>query len=952
NLLRDVTVSSSVAGPHLIGNGTIGGVVGAKTGQGANAYDIERVRIEGVRFAAQPNSPSATVGGIAGALTDVALHDATFRSTIALTADEVVAGGIAGVATDSILYKTDVVTDIAASAKSGTSAVGGVAGIVRATDRDARFDFGQLIPFYPGVYETKVHSHEIKASGVDHGGDLFLGGIAGRLENASIYHAEASSALKALGGKTVGVGGIAGFSDGIVVRSTALSPIDASDSRVYHVGGVAGLVAGGEMHYTYTEGTQIVVGVAVTKPGLTPATHVGGFVGKADHATFADSYADRDVTIVDANQDNTIYAGGFAGILGDDSGASGAVRRSYATGDVSLTGVTGSIAGGFAGSVDRTLVEEAYATGNVANTGFDTRSGGFAGEAERGAVIKRAYTASAKVVTTGVNHATRSYSGGFVGFNDGTLTDVFAKVPTLTTTVVGANAYKGGIVGYNFRDGKITSSSYHPAGAAWGYSYKTDAVQATAADASASYASFAGWVSDPDSSLFSAYGAAGVDVRTPLQLVATVKLHNADTGLAYFRLFDRSAVARPTLSAVTLGADIDMSGYAWIPFDVWTGTFDGKGFTVSGLENALAPAVPANGFVAENRGVLSNVELIGTFAGGANVGAAAGVNKNGAVVRNVSAKADASGVGNVGGLVGANEGTIEKSFSRGTAIGNDAGAVIAAGGIAGANRSTGAIVESFSFVDVSVVASDAAAGGIVGANDGTFSLTNSLVTNIELVNAADRSNYTLGGIAGALTADATIGAKEAPIEVDSLVADAKAANASLGGAVGANASPRLYVAVTDGTFAASSAQARVGGIAGTHTALVTELAGATPDVIVADSAFHASATGAMVGGLYGDVTGSVQRGLAENATIAATAASAKVGGIAGRNVGALRDSEARNVVVTASAADVEAGGAVGRSETLGDARASITDVTTNASFDQIITATAAATNAKVGGIVG
>ncbi|TLS51045.1 hypothetical protein FE782_16780 [Paenibacillus antri] len=742
NVLRDVTVSSSVAGPHLIGNGTIGGLIGAKTGQGVDAYDLERVGVAGVRFAAQPNGAQATVGGIAGTMTSVALQDATFRATIDVAAERVVAGGIVGEALDSILFRTDASTDIAATTKTGVSSVGGIAGIVRATNRDARFDFGRILPFYPGLYEAKAHTTGIRATGVDHGGDLYVGGAIGRLENASMYHVEASSALTVEGAKIAAVGGLAGYADGIVVRSTATTPVDASDSRVYRVGGVAGQAAGGEMHYAHTIGSPIVVGAAVTKPGLTPAAHVGGFVGRADHTAFMDSYAKRDIALADNNQDNTIYVGGFAGMMGDATGASGAVRRAYATGELNVSGITGSIVGGFAGSVDRYDIEDAYATGSVSNTGYDTRSGGFAGEIERGATIRRAFAAPAQVVTKGVNHATRSYAGGFVGFNDGAIIESFANVQALTTTVSGANAYRGGFVGYNFRDGNVTLSSYLVADAgAAGHNLGT--AQATAGDASGAYAAFAGWNLEPDSSIFSLYDESELVVRTGQQMAAAVKLHNADTGLAYYRLFDRTAAARPGIAAVTLGADIDMTGIAWIPFDAWTGTFDGQGYKVTGIRSVAAPAA-ANGFIAENRGTISNVELQGSFAGGANVGAAVGVNRYGAVVSGVSANASIGGAGNVGGIAGANEGRIEKSFARGGVGGNDAAAAIAAGGIAGANESGGEIAESFSFADVAVVANEASAGGVAGVNRGDIRYAYATGA----VQASGTAKAWAGGIAG------------------------------------------------------------------------------------------------------------------------------------------------------------------------------------------------------------
>jgi len=751
NVIRQVTVTSAVPGPHLTGNGTIGGIVGAKTGRGDNTFDLEQLSIANVSFAAVPNSPQATIGGIVGTMTDTALRDAMFEATVSAVADEVVAGGIVGEARDSILYRVDVLSDISITSKTGESAIGGIAGIVGTSDAggiNARFDFGGTIPFYPGIYDAAVHTKEMKAAGVGHGGDLYVGGIAGRNESASIYNAQATAKLTANGGKIVAVGGIAGFTNGIIVGSAALQPIRVDDSRVYHVGGVAGQVAGGEVHYTYStspEGAPIVVGSAVTKPGLAPAAHVGGFAGKADDTVFADVYTDREIRLDDNNQDNTIYAGGFAGMMGDETGPSGTVRRAYALGDVKVSGITGSIVGGFTGSVDRYDIEEAYSSGSVFNTGFDIRSGGFAGESERGAEIRRAYAAPASISATGVNHATRAYVGGFVGFNDGTLDEVFANVGMLESTVSGANAYKGGLVGYNFRDGKVLSSSYTRVGPAAGHNLGS--IDAAQADSTSEYAAFSEWYFELDSSLFGADEVSGFVVQSARQLAATVKLHNEDTGLKYFRLFDRTAAAKPVIAALSLGADIDMTGIAWIPFDEFTGTLDGKGFKVTGLKTAATATAPeALGFIAENRGTIENVELHAAFSGGANVGTAAGVNHAGAVIRNVAVKAELQGAGNVGGIAGTNEGRIEKSYVRGAIEANVelAGAPVAVGGIAGINRASGSITESFSYADTSASTNEAASGGIAGVNEGAIEY----VYSAGAVKATGASKAWAGGIAG------------------------------------------------------------------------------------------------------------------------------------------------------------------------------------------------------------
>lgn len=190
--------------------------------------------------------------------------------------------------------------------------------------------------------------------------------------------------------------------------------IQAESASIYHVGGVAGKATAGEMHYSSaaaTNGGKIEIGNAVTRSGVMPSAHIGGFVGMADETKITHSSANIPVNVQDTNQDNTIYAGGFAGLLGETADEAASIERTYATGNLTVKGITGAYTGGFAGSVDQYNITDAYASGNVHNTGFDTRSGGFAAAVERAASISRAYALNGKVETFGINHATRAYAG-------------------------------------------------------------------------------------------------------------------------------------------------------------------------------------------------------------------------------------------------------------------------------------------------------------------------------------------------------------------------------------------------------------------------------------------------------------------------------------------------------------------------------------------------------------
>ncbi|MCR8636517.1 chitobiase/beta-hexosaminidase C-terminal domain-containing protein [Paenibacillus radicis (ex Xue et al. 2023)] len=777
NLISNVNITASQAGQHMTGNGIVGGVVGVKTGKGTNAFDMENVKTDKVVLSSLDGSTNSVIGGIAGKLSQTAVHQAVFSAFIRGKGDRVTAGGIIGYGMDSILYQVDVLSDITSVSRAGESAVGGVAGIMQSSNVDAGLDFGKLIPFYRGIYDAVVHSKAMEVKGADNGPDLYVGGVVGKNMAASIYNSRSTSDLAVNGAKIASVGGVAGYSDGIIVSSSASSNINADASTIYDVGGVVGWTAGGAIHYSNMNasgGQKITVGSAITKPGVMPATRVGGFAGNGDNTNITHSFANIPVIVVCTNQENTIYAGGFAGLLGDLSSGSGLIQQVYAKGIVDVKGITGSYAGGFAGSIDHYSITDAYATGSITNTGFDTSSGGFAGAVERRGIVKNTYAIQDKVATIGINHATRSYGGGFVGYNDGTLDGVFAKVAELSMSVSGANAYKGSLVGYNFRDGKIVQSSYVGALNAVGYNLgSTPGV--VQADSTNSYA-FGNWNFETDPSFLSGNGASDIVINNAKQLTGAITLYN-NTGLDYYRLFNRTATQKPAMDKFTLGADLDLTGISWTSFASFQGEFDGKGKKVKGLK-LVASGSDLNGFVSENYGKISNLVFDeADITAGSKTGVAAGINHAGATISDIvirgkvkgndyvggavgdnkgtvsnvtvevsgidgvnyvggitgansgsisgaAVKGAITGSGSiVGGISGSNEGQLSKAYSRGTVRATTPGLTVAAGGIAGENKGSGSIAQSFSYSDIDAASSLAQAGGITGTNEGTVSNT-------------------------------------------------------------------------------------------------------------------------------------------------------------------------------------------------------------------------------------
>ena len=137
-----------------------------------------------------------------------------------------------------------------------------------------------------------------------------------------------------------------------------------------------------------------------------------------------------------------------------------------------------------------------------------------------------------------------------------------------------------------------------------------------------------------------------------------------------------------------LSADISLDGEAFKPIPSFSGTFDGQGHTISGLniDGAYSPA-----------GLFSEVCLGATI-------------KNLTVIGAVDPSGDG---GKVGGIAGDNSGTIESCRFKGTVIGKSD-----VGGIAGINRLEGTIKNSYAEGEI---IGESRVGGIAGSNDGLIS---------------------------------------------------------------------------------------------------------------------------------------------------------------------------------------------------------------------------------------
>ncbi|MCG3703495.1 filamentous hemagglutinin N-terminal domain-containing protein [Aliarcobacter butzleri] len=146
-------------------------------------------------------------------------------------------------------------------------------------------------------------------------------------------------------------------------------------------------------------------------------------------------------------------------------------------------------------------------------------------------------------------------------------------------------------------------------------------------------------------------------------------------------------------------------------YSSYSGTFDGKGFTISNLyihrltQNYVGLFGVTNNATIKNIG-LKDVDIRGIYY----IGGLVGFNENG-TISNSYATGNVNGYSEIGGLVGKNGGTISNSYTFGTVAGNNA-----TGGLVGYNDGT--ISNSYSSGSAT---GQSAVGGLVGLSYGTIS---------------------------------------------------------------------------------------------------------------------------------------------------------------------------------------------------------------------------------------
>jgi len=119
------------------------------------------------------------------------------------------------------------------------------------------------------------------------------------------------------------------------------------------------------------------------------------------------------------------------------------------------------------------------------------------------------------------------------------------------------------------------------------------------------------------------------------------------------------------------------------------GTFDGDGYTVSGLYINTGYNYPPNSLFGYNRGTIKNLGVIASYIK-ADYLVGGLVSYNSGTINNSYATGNVSGNNNVGGLVGNNDGTINNSYATGNVSGTSQ-----VGGLVGGSSGNAAVYNSY-----------------------------------------------------------------------------------------------------------------------------------------------------------------------------------------------------------------------------------------------------------------
>ena len=347
--------------------------------------------------------------------------------------------------------------------------------------------------------------------------------------------------------------------------------------------------------------------------------------------------------------------------------------------------------------------------------------------------------------------------GGLVGQNDGTIVNGVANG---SVSGSGTHQQVGGLIGFNSSSGSIDTSVFFgdvvgndSVGGLVGQNDGTieNSLSSGSVTANNNFGGFVGnndsgtytgdiWCKPPGSTLTNAVGSGDVTGITTYEnctIVATANdVQNINDNLNWHYIM---------IDDINLSDNFTPIGNVYTPF---TGTFDGRGFTISNLtveldvvttdslglfgyntgtikditlDNVSVGGIVAGdgvnkdnigGLAGQNDGTIDNISLYGSVGGNEYIGGLVGINNSNGIITNSSFSGNTEGTVFIGGFVGQNDGMIDTGISSGS-VGGSSDTI---GGFVGINNSTGIINNSIS--STSITKGSYPIGGFVGHNNG------------------------------------------------------------------------------------------------------------------------------------------------------------------------------------------------------------------------------------------
>ncbi|WP_269750989.1 MBG domain-containing protein, partial [Mesorhizobium comanense] len=705
-------------------------------------------------------------------------------------------------------------------------------------------------------------------------------------------------------------GGLAGSNQGRVSGVTVSGTVKITGDSFRYAGGLVG----------YSDGT-ISGAISTASVSVGYYSHAGGLAGGLS-GSITNSSASGTVTV--GSQSN---GGGLVGEA--NQGAS--IAGSFATGTV--TGGSPSRVGGLVGNLRGASITASYSSSTVSGGGGSS-AGGLVGATSDGASINMSYATGAVTVGNG-------YLGGLVGAT-------LSAQTTITNSYASGKLtgfYAGGLVGYNI--GSIASSYFDidTTGASAGVGYTNTVTGGTGLHTSdfMTASNFTGWtfgttaggqgwvIVDTDSTLNNAGGAAGGTRPMLLSEYSTTITNAHQLQLMALNLNGNYTLGNNIDASTTAGGQGVWGASGFVPIGsaiatssnlptndnlpmgtsnerAFTGTLDGKGFSVSNLyiNRPTTDFVGLIGFATA--ATIQNITLTGgSVTGRDHVGALLGGNRGfdsnytfiPINLANLSASTAVSGRDFVGGLAGSIEAGYVSGVSASGAVrgrdyvgglggymssnsgyvttGSTSVAASASGAVSGRDNVGGLFGYFFSgfygtsFATGTVTATGNNVGGLIGQGKGQVG--GNATDNLYATGAVTGNNY-VGGLMGFANSFTL---------TRSYATGAVTGNTAVGGLVGSNDSGSAI----DMSFATGVVRGvnQVGGLAGRNLSIIGMTQGVVNGTYATGAVYGTSNVGGLVGqndfanmGSY-SLNGRIQ----SSYSIGAVYGTTNVGGLVGFN---------------------------------------------------------------------